>query len=64
MYLEPAEAGIVADNSRRIRAAPFHGAYTAHQMVEHDDVNVCCPGARVIGPEPATKIGAIEKEGT
>jgi ribose 5-phosphate isomerase B len=33
-----------------IRAACAHDTYTAHQCVEHDDVNVLCLGARVIGP--------------
>ena len=33
-----------------IRAATAHDTYTAHQAVEHDDVNVLCLGARVVGP--------------
>jgi ribose 5-phosphate isomerase B len=33
-----------------IRAACAHDTYTAHQCVEHDDCNVLCLGARVIGP--------------
>jgi ribose 5-phosphate isomerase B len=33
-----------------IRAASAHDTYTARQCVEHDDVNVLCLGARVIGP--------------
>ncbi len=33
-----------------IRAACAHDTYTAHQCVEHDDVNVLCLGARVVGP--------------
>ena len=32
-----------------IRAAVCHDTYTAHQAVEHDDMNVLCLGARVIG---------------
>jgi ribose 5-phosphate isomerase B len=39
-----------------IRAACAHDTYTAHQAVEHDDVNVLCLGARVIGPAYATEI--------
>lgn len=39
-----------------IRAATVHDSYTAHQAVEHDDLNVLCLGARVIGPEPAREI--------
>ena len=39
-----------------IRAACAHDTYTAHQAVEHDDVNVLCLGARVIGPALATDV--------
>ncbi len=39
-----------------IRAATAHDTYTAHQAVEHDDVNVLCLGARVIGPALAAEI--------
>jgi ribose 5-phosphate isomerase B len=33
-----------------VRAAVCHDCYTARQAVEHDDVNVMCLGARVVGP--------------
>jgi ribose 5-phosphate isomerase B len=39
-----------------IRAAVAHETYTAHQAVEHDDVNVVCMGARVIGPLIAAEV--------
>jgi ribose 5-phosphate isomerase B len=39
-----------------IRAATAHDTYTGHQAVEHDDVNVLCLGARVIGPSYAAEI--------
>lgn len=39
-----------------IRAATLHDTYTAHQAVEHDDVNVLCLGARVVGAELAADI--------
>jgi ribose 5-phosphate isomerase B len=39
-----------------IRAVTVHDHYTAHQAVEHDDVNVLCLGARVIGPAYAAEI--------
>ena len=39
-----------------IRAACAHDTYTAHQCVEHDDVNVLCLGARVIGPALAADV--------
>jgi ribose 5-phosphate isomerase B len=39
-----------------IRAACAHDTYTGHQAVEHDDVNVLCLGARVVGPALAAEI--------
>jgi len=39
-----------------IRASICHDTYTAHQGVEHDDLNVLCLGARVLGPELAKEI--------
>jgi ribose 5-phosphate isomerase B len=39
-----------------VRAATIHDGYTAHQGVEHDDLNVLCLGARVVGPELAAEI--------
>ena len=39
-----------------VRAAVVHDSYTAHQAVEHDDLNVLCLGARVIGPAYAEEI--------
>jgi RpiB/LacA/LacB family sugar-phosphate isomerase len=44
-----AGASVAASKLNGIRAAVAHDAYTAHQMVEHDDVNVICLGSRVIG---------------
>jgi ribose 5-phosphate isomerase B len=38
---------------RGVRAAVCHDGYSAHQGVEHDDMNVLTLGARVIGAEPA-----------
>ncbi|MFQ5879430.1 MAG: ribose 5-phosphate isomerase B [Dehalococcoidia bacterium] len=51
-----AGASIAANKMRGIRAAQAHDTYTAHQMVEHDDVNVCCLGGRVVGAELAAEI--------
>ena len=45
-----AGACVAANKVRGIRAAIAHDAYTAHQMVEHDDINILCLGSRVIGP--------------
>lgn len=42
---------VAANKVRGIRAALCHDAYSAHQGVEHDDMNVLCVGTRVIGPE-------------
>lgn len=44
-----AGASIAANKVRGIRATVAHDTYTAHQAVEHDDVNVLCLGSRVIG---------------
>ena len=42
-------AAIAANKIPGIRASVCHDIYTAHQCVEHDDVNVCCFGAQIIG---------------
>ena len=39
-----------------VRAACTHDTYSAHQCVEHDDVNVLCLGARVVGPALAADL--------
>ena len=39
-----------------IRAGLCHDTYSAHQGVEHDDINVLCLGARVIGEELAKEL--------
>ncbi len=46
-------ASVAATKIRGIRSAVCHDTYSAHQGVEHDDMNVLCLGARIIGPEPA-----------
>jgi ribose 5-phosphate isomerase B len=46
-------ASVAANKIRGIRAAVCHDTYSAHQGVEHDDMNVLTLGARVIGPELA-----------
>jgi RpiB/LacA/LacB family sugar-phosphate isomerase len=48
-------ASIAANKIRGIRAAICHDTYSAHQGVEHDDMNVLTMGARVIGVEPAVE---------
>lgn len=42
---------VAANKVPGIRAAMCHDIYSAHQGVEHDNMNVLCLGARVIGPE-------------
>ncbi len=49
-------ASIVANKFPGIRAAVCHDVYSAHQGVEHDDTNVLCLGARVIGVEVAVEL--------
>jgi ribose 5-phosphate isomerase B len=49
-------ASIAASKLRGIRAATCHDTYSAHQGVEHDDMNVLSLGARVIGVELAKEI--------
>ena len=51
-------ANIAANKMKGIYAGICHETYSAHQGVEHDDMNVLCLGARIIGPEPAKEIVA------
>lgn len=53
-----AGASIAANKFPGIRAAVCHDTYTARQAVEHDDMNVLCLGARVIGPALAHDLAA------
>ncbi len=39
-----------------VRASVCHDTYSAHQGVEHDDMNALCLGARVVGSELAFEI--------
>jgi len=49
-------ACVAVNKIKGIRAGVAHDIYSAHQGVEHDDMNVLCLGARVIGPAPAVEI--------
>ncbi len=51
-----AGAAIAANKLTGVRCSLAHDTYSAHQSVEHDDVNVLCLGARVIGTALATDI--------
>lgn len=42
-------AAIGANKMKGIRAAVCHDVHSAHQCVEHDDVNVMCVGAQIVG---------------
>jgi ribose 5-phosphate isomerase B len=46
-------ASVAACKLAGIRAAVCHDVYSAHQGVEHDDMNVLCLGSEVIGPSLA-----------
>jgi ribose 5-phosphate isomerase B len=49
-------ASIAASKLAGIRAATCHDTYSAHQGVEHDDMNVLCIGSEVIGGELAAEL--------
>ncbi|OFW41855.1 MAG: ribose 5-phosphate isomerase B [Acidobacteria bacterium RIFCSPLOWO2_12_FULL_60_22] len=49
-------ASVAANKVPGIRAGLCHDIYSAHQGVEHDDMNVLVLGARVIGPELALEL--------
>ena len=49
-------ACVAANKMRGVRAGICHDTYSAHQGVEHDDINVLCLGARVIGEELAVEL--------
>jgi len=47
---------VAANKFPGIRASLCHDTYSARQGVEHDDMNILCIGARVIGPESAFEV--------
>jgi ribose 5-phosphate isomerase B len=49
-------ASVAACKLQGIRAAICHDTYSAHQGVEHDDMNVLCLGSEVVGPELAAEL--------
>jgi ribose 5-phosphate isomerase B len=48
-------ASVAANKIVGVRAAVCHDTYSAHQGVEHDDMNILTLGSRVIGVEPAVE---------
>jgi len=57
-------ASIAANKIKGIRAGIAHDTYSGHQGVEHDDMNVLCLGARVIGSAPALEIARVFAKAT
>ena len=51
-------ACVAANKVKGVRAALCHDTYSAHQGVEHDDMNVLCLGARIVGVELARELVA------
>ncbi|HEY5057658.1 MAG TPA: ribose 5-phosphate isomerase B [Gaiellaceae bacterium] len=49
-------ASVAACKIAGIRAAICHDGYSAHQGVEHDDMNVLCLGSEVVGPSLAAEL--------
>jgi ribose 5-phosphate isomerase B len=54
-----AGAAIAACKMTGIRAAICHDLYSAHQAVEHDDMNVLCLGSEIVGPSVAQELVAV-----
>jgi ribose 5-phosphate isomerase B len=49
-------ASVAACKVPGIRASVCHDVYSAHQGVEHDDMNVLCLGSDIVGPQLATDL--------
>jgi len=49
-------ASVAANKIKGIRAGLAHDTYSAHQGVEHDDMNVLCLGARIVGSALAVEL--------
>jgi ribose 5-phosphate isomerase B len=52
-------AAVAACKVAGIRASVCHDPYSAHQGVEHDDMNVLCLGSEIVGPSVAAELVAI-----
>jgi len=52
-------ASVAANKIRGVRAGLCHDTYSARQGVEHDDINVLCLGARVIGDMVARELARV-----
>ena len=51
-------AAVAACKMTGIRASVCHDGYSAHQGVEHDDMNVLCLGSEIVGPSLARELVA------
>lgn len=51
-------AAVAANKLKGVRAGLCHDTYSAHQGVEHDNINILALGARVIGPAVAEELMA------
>ena len=51
-------AAVAANKVRGVRASVCHDTYSARQGVEHDDMNLLCLGARIVGSELAKELVA------
>jgi ribose 5-phosphate isomerase B len=49
-------ASVAACKMTGIRASVCHDSYSAHQGVEHDDMNVLCLGSEIVGPSLAAEL--------
>ena len=49
-------ASVAANKVKGVRAAMCHDVYSAHQGVEHDDLNVLCLGSKIVGTEVALEL--------
>ena len=49
-------ASVAANKIKGVRAAVCHDIYSAHQGVEHDDMNILCLGSRIVGLEVAKEL--------
>jgi ribose 5-phosphate isomerase B len=54
-----AGAAIAACKIAGIRASICHDLYSAHQAVEHDDMNVLCLGSEIVGPSVARELVGV-----
>ena len=52
-------ACVAANKVRGVRASVCHDTFSAHQGVEHDDMNVLCLGSRVVGEELAKELVTV-----